>query len=107
MNRLPLWHCTACDHWSFPERRRCPACGADALQCETVAAEGVVAEATVVRKAAGVAPGAVRHLATVRLELGPTVLARSESALEPGERVALAHHQGGAVWAHTVTPEGA
>lgn len=77
------------------------------MQRETPAAVGSVEVATVIRKAAGVAPGEVRHLCTVQHELGPTLLARSDSSLSAGQRVTLEYRSNGAIWARPLSAESA
>jgi uncharacterized OB-fold protein len=77
----------------FPERLRCPRCGAAKWE-KTKVDEGVVDEATVVWRApGGPLPGPV-HVGTVRLKGGTLVIARLEPGVEEGHAVRLEYRDG-------------
>jgi len=69
--------CRDCGWRGFPERLWCPACGSDEVGT-AVAASGVVAEGTSVRRAPGRELAEPVAVATVRLEGGGTAVARVE-----------------------------
>lgn len=87
MSELQIFRCTACGVHLFPERLRCPRCGA--WEFEAVAAgPGRVEERTTLRR------GGVR-LGSVRLASGPVVIARLGEDAE--DVVRLEEHPDGAI----------
>lgn len=93
---LAVWVCRTCGRPAFPRRALCPACGGRSWRHEH-AEDGVVEEVTTVCHAPDVADGAAVVLATVRLDVGPVVVARLEGAAGPGARVALVAVEGAPV----------
>lgn len=85
---LDVFRCADCGTTLFPARDLCPACGGAQWTKEAVSC-GTVLAATVVSHRVGASePGAV-HLASVRTDAGPVVIARLEAAASKGERVSL------------------
>ena len=76
---LTVFACAACGRTVFPARALCPACGGREWR-EIDADGGVVQAATSV---AGV------HLAEIRTDAGPLVVARAPAPAAPGQRVRL------------------
>lgn len=76
--------CGACGHAVWPPRLVCPSCGAREWK-RVDASEGTLEE---VSELAGSGSEPVR-LCSVRLDAGPTVIARGEGG-SPGERVSMA-----------------
>jgi uncharacterized protein len=77
--------CAACGHAVFPRRVLCPVCGSRAWH-ETPAGPGAVEQLTT-HRAGG-------HVVSVKLDLGPVVVARATADLAPGSRVTLADDDG-------------
>jgi uncharacterized protein len=85
---LNVFRCTHCGTTLFPARYLCPACGGgEWTECD--ASRGTVSAATVVRYRVAAQSGADILLASVRTQAGPTVIARIDAALEPGDTVSL------------------
>lgn len=99
---VPVSVCSACGHAVFPARIFCPRCGASEWESREVD-QGVVEEATVVRRVPGGPPPAPVPLGTVRLEGGVLVVARLEAGVEEGASVRLEYRDGVPV-ARTETP---
>jgi hypothetical protein len=89
MTELQIQCCRACGaHW-FPERLRCPTCGGS---LELVAAgAATVEEDTTLRRQQDT------RLGSVRLDVGPVVVARLDDTVTTGDRVRL--DSDGAIWA--------
>ncbi|QBR00660.1 DNA-binding protein [Paraburkholderia pallida] len=86
--KLEVLRCAACGTTLFPARYLCPACGG-AQWTKQAVAHGTVLAATVVSHRVGTSePGAV-HLASVRTDAGPVVIARLDVAARKGETVSL------------------
>jgi uncharacterized protein len=98
---LSILRCNACGEALFPARYRCPHCG-DATWTSEPAARGVVEESTVVRHRVGAQGSGDVHLASVRTQAGPVVIARSVAALRAGEAVSLAIDDTMRVWARAL-----
>ena len=97
MSELMIQRCEACGAGLFPERLRCPRCGA--LRLLAIAAgTGTVEEETVLPRRADPQPEPVR-LGSVRLAAGPVVIARLREGMTPGAAVRLSRAPGGAIWA--------
>jgi uncharacterized OB-fold protein len=92
--------CSRCGHAVFPPRVACSRCGSTDWGASTVEG-GRVDLATVVRRSPALAAsgGEPIHLALVRTDLGPAVIARLRAPAEPGAAVTLST-QDGAVVAH-------
>ncbi|MBB3257181.1 hypothetical protein F4827_002272 [Paraburkholderia bannensis] len=88
---LEVHECTQCGTTLFPARYFCPACGGKNWLARTTQT-GVVMEATVVRHRAGEGEGGASplHLASVRTQAGPVVIARMEMPLADETLVSLA-----------------
>ncbi|MCG5077872.1 zinc ribbon domain-containing protein [Paraburkholderia tagetis] len=97
---LVIPRCNACGEALFPARYRCPRprCGAADWTSEP-AAGGAVEETTVVRHRVGAQGAGDVYLSSVRTQAGPVVIARSDTALREGERVALTIDEAMRVWA--------
>lgn len=95
MTGLPVSTCSTCGHAVFPARLLCPRCAGSGWAIKEVD-EGVVEDATVVRRAAGGPLPAPVQLAAVRVAGGPVVLARMEpgTAAEEGAPVRLEYRDG-------------
>lgn len=76
---FPIPVCTACGRAAFPPRALCPSCGGPSW-ADAAAEAGRVEEVT---ERAGV------HIASVRTDLGPVVVARVTEATAPGDMVRL------------------
>jgi uncharacterized protein len=76
---FPIPVCTACGRAAFPPRALCPSCGGRSW-ADGAASAGRVEEVT---ERAGV------HIASVRTDLGPVVVARVAEATAPGDMVRL------------------
>jgi len=76
---FPIPVCTACGRAAFPPRALCPSCGRRSW-ADAAAEAGRVEEVT---ERAGV------HIASVRTDLGPVVVARVAEATAPGDMVRL------------------
>ena len=87
MSELRIFRCTDCGVHLFPERLRCPRCGGRSFDL-VPAGPGQVRERTTVRKSAVT-------LASVHLDKGPVVVARTEEA--PSADVTLEQHADGAI----------
>jgi uncharacterized protein len=88
VNGVPVSVCSACGHAVFPARLLCPRCGGSGWASREVA-EGVVEDATVVRRAAGGPFAAPVQLGAVRVAGGPVVLARMEPGMPADEGVSV------------------
>jgi uncharacterized OB-fold protein len=99
---VPVSVCSACGHAVFPARFLCPRCGASEWQ-PTHVDEGVVEEATVVRKMPGGPPPAPVVVGSVRLRGGVGVVARLEPGVEEDSPVMLDYVDGVPV-ARSTTP---
>lgn len=81
--------CAACGLAAFPPHLMCSRCGAMAWHAE-VAARGIAEEITLLRRAVGSDPNAPPiALASIRTELGPTVIARLDGSVAAGDDVEL------------------
>jgi uncharacterized protein len=90
---VPVSICSACSHAVFPARLLCPRCGASEWQTTHVD-EGVVEEATVVRRMPGRPPPAPVPVGSVRLRSSVAVVARLEPEVEEGSSVRLDYLDG-------------
>lgn len=90
---VPVSVCSACGHAVFPARLLCPRCGASEWRRHEVE-EGVVEEATVVRRAPGGPPPAPIPVGSVRLRGGVAVVARLDPGVEEGSSVRLDYLDG-------------
>jgi uncharacterized OB-fold protein len=90
---LPLAICSACGRGVFPARLLCPRCGSSEWESREVE-EGIVEDATVVRRAPGGELAVAVPLGTVRVEGGALVLARLEGGVEAGASVWLEYRDG-------------
>lgn len=83
--RLELPICQACRTVQYPVREICRQCLSDNLQWEEVEAGGIVLSGTLIRHSTD--PYLQQHqplgMASVRLDAGPVVMARYDSALAP------------------------
>jgi uncharacterized OB-fold protein len=93
MRGLPVSTCSNCGHAVFPARLLCPRCGGSGWTISEVD-DGVVEDATVVRRAPGGPLPASVSLGTVRVEGGILVPARIEPGAEPGARVRVEYRDG-------------
>ncbi len=73
---LLIQHCGACARYSFPPRRRCPHCGADALSLVPASGRGYVHATTVIARRAE--QGGDYNLVLVELEEGFRLMSRVE-----------------------------
>ncbi|WP_028217576.1 Zn-ribbon domain-containing OB-fold protein [Paraburkholderia oxyphila] len=88
ITKLEVLRCADCGTTLFPARYLCPVCGG-AQWTQQAVAHGTVLAATVVSHRVGASePGAV-HLASVRTDAGPVVIARLDVAARKGETVSL------------------
>jgi uncharacterized OB-fold protein len=87
--------CARCAHAVFPPRLACSRCHATEWE-QRVAGAGHVELVTVVRRSPVLAAsgGDPIHLALVRTDLGPTVIARLQEPAAPGAAVALSAREG-------------
>jgi len=99
MTQFRLYGCSACGRLQFPPRRRCGRCAGTSLQWMPASRAGVVQDTTVVRRAAGLPGGEVRHLATVAHDSGALLIVRTPAALPEGAAVRLDLRESGALWA--------
>jgi uncharacterized OB-fold protein len=90
---LTVWECAGCRRIVFPRRLLCPDCGSAAWRRRR-AESGRVEEVTLVRRAPGRTLLAPVRLGSVRLEVGPLVVARLEPAASAGMRVRLREDNG-------------
>jgi uncharacterized OB-fold protein len=90
---VPVSVCSACDHVVFPARLLCSRCGGSEWETRE-AGEGVVEDATIVRRAPGGELAVAVPVGTVRVEGGALVLARLEPGVEPGASVTLEYRDG-------------
>jgi uncharacterized protein len=90
---VPVSVCSACGHGVFPARLLCSRCGAAEWESREVE-EGVVEDATLVRRAPGGELAVAVPLGTVRVEGGVRVLARIDLGLVPGASVRLEYRDG-------------
>jgi len=88
MMNLDIMQCTQCGLKLFPARYFCPTCGGNEwTRC--VAVTGTVMESTVVLHRAGEQGTQPLHLATVRTDQGPMVIARLDMPVPDGTCVRL------------------
>ena len=80
--------CLGCGRGAFPRPSWCPACGADRWREEELGA-GTIEETTFVRRAPGRALAHPVRLGSVRLDVGPVVVARLLPGASAGCRVWL------------------
>ena len=85
---LALWVCARCGRRLFPARLLCPSCGVAEWRRER-ATRGLVEQLTRVYRAPGRRFDPPVRLVSVRVEGGPTVVARLEDGLDAGEWAAL------------------
>ena len=83
-----VFSCSACDHAVYPGRYLCPTCHGVQWK-ETPATQGVVHESTTTRHKIGADQQVVLHLATVRTDAGPIVIAKLDAPAMSGEKVSL------------------
>jgi uncharacterized OB-fold protein len=100
---LMVFACGVCGAVEFPRRLLCPQCGS-VQQHEVAAGAGTVEETTVVRHRAGAHGEAPVHLATIRTQAGPRVIARLGSALLRGAQVSLQQQADDAIVAEALPP---
>jgi uncharacterized OB-fold protein len=93
---VPVQACTRCGARYFPHRLVCPQCGARDFEIVTVA-DGVLEEATVVRRAPGRTLDTPVAIATVLLVDGPRVIARVVGDVSPSARVPVGMESGAPV----------
>jgi flavin reductase (DIM6/NTAB) family NADH-FMN oxidoreductase RutF len=96
MSGVPVTVCEDCGGRYFPRRFICPACGGtrlDAVELE----EGIVEDATLVRRAPAERFAEPVPVGTVRLVDGPQVVARLAAGVAPGSRVRVVVDRGGPV----------
>lgn len=86
---LDITQCTQCGLKLFPARYFCPTCGASQWIRRSVES-GTVMESTVIRHRAGEQEAHALHLATVRTNEGPVVIARLDGPLPDGAGVRVA-----------------
>jgi uncharacterized OB-fold protein len=90
---VPVSMCSACGLAVFPARLRCPRCGGSEW-ATTEVVEGVVEDATAVRRAPGGPLPAPVQVGAVRVAGGPLVLARLEPGTAAGASVRLEYRDG-------------
>jgi uncharacterized OB-fold protein len=100
--RLLLQRCTACAAWHFPVRRRCPACGREALEFAEASGRGVVHSHARAHRAAHPALQALLPLALVAVDLAEGVrvtarLATGSPPVKAGDAVEVAFEPAGEV----------
>jgi uncharacterized OB-fold protein len=101
MTSLDVHQCVQCGKTLFPARYFCPACGgADWLR--RVAQTGTVMETTVVRLRVGEPGAQPLHLATVRTQAGPVVIAHIDALLADKTCVSLAVDSSHRIVAHAL-----
>ncbi|QGZ65008.1 Zn-ribbon domain-containing OB-fold protein [Paraburkholderia acidisoli] len=88
MSPLEVFRCNACGTTLFPARYFCPSCGG-AQFTALAATRGTVVAATAVLHRVGAQASGDLHLASVATDLGPTVIARLDTAIAAGATVAL------------------
>ncbi|HEY1370539.1 MAG TPA: zinc ribbon domain-containing protein [Gaiellaceae bacterium] len=76
---FPLPVCESCGRAAFPPRALCPSCGGSAWRSED-AAGGVVEQVSDVSAV---------HVAAVRTDLGPVVVARAPASVRAGDEIEL------------------
>jgi len=87
VSELEIQQCLRCSAAWFPDRLRCPGCGARKWQ-RVPAGEGTVEQDTWVHRPP--APdGAPVRLGSIRLDAGPIVIARLQEDVGTGRRVRL------------------
>jgi uncharacterized OB-fold protein len=87
MSALTVPRCAPRGHAVYPPRALCPRCHSADWTSED-AGPGTVEETVVVEHVVGGAEGGIT-LASVRLDLGPVVIAALDAPLEPGDKVLL------------------
>jgi uncharacterized OB-fold protein len=90
---VPVWRCSVCGHAVFPARVLCLRCGGDEWESREVD-EGVVDEATLVRRAPGGSLPVPVAVGSVRLEGDVLVVARLEPGMEEGRSIRLEYRDG-------------
>ena len=98
--KLMLQRCTACRAWHFPVRRRCPACGREALEFAEASGRGVVHSHARTYRASHPALRSRLPLALVAVDLaeGVRVMARLADGAPPvraGDAVEVAFEPAG------------
>ena len=79
--------CNGCGRGAFPRRLLCPGCGG--AEWREGESDGVVEEVTALRRGPGRTYEPAPRIGSVRLDLGPVVVARLDDAAKPGDRVRL------------------
>ncbi len=87
MSELEIQQCGRCGAAWFPDRLRCPRCGAREWQ-RVPAGQGTVEEETSIHRPPA-RDGAPVRLGSVRLDAGPVVIARLQEDVGCGRRVHL------------------
>lgn len=90
---IVIARCEGCGAGYYPHRLLCWRCGGRSFK-PVVVTEGVVEEATTVRRAVAESAREETVLASVRLAGGQRVIAGSATSLEPGTAVALTDDAG-------------
>jgi uncharacterized protein len=90
---LPIFRCARCGHEVFPARVLCPRCGSADWDSRT-AAEGVVEQMTVVRRAPGEPSLEPVPIGSVRVGKDIVVVARLLPGVEAGAPVQLEYRDG-------------
>jgi uncharacterized OB-fold protein len=96
---VTLARCGKCGHACYPARQICHRCGhADWTSVEIE--DGVVEQVTTIRHRVDAAPGDTAiHLAALRTDAGPIILARLATPAAAGTRLKLRLMPDGAAWA--------
>jgi uncharacterized OB-fold protein len=97
LSELHIQRCETCGVALFPDRLRCPRCRGRALT-RVPAGPGLVEQETALRRQRSADDCAIR-LGSVRLDVGPVIIARLESDANAGANVRLTVEQTGAIWA--------
>lgn len=96
MTGLQIMCCSTCRTAVFPDRLRCPECGADLMRVP--AGPGTLEEQTTVLRPAPREGDEVR-IGSVRLDAGPVLIARLDSRTHPRARVSIERYRDGSLWA--------
>lgn len=102
MSELRIQSCRRCGAGFFPDRLRCPRCGARSWT-RIRAGEGEIQDQTELRRQPRAQEKRIR-LGSVGLDAGPVVIARLGDRAETGNRVRLEMNPDGAVWARPRQP---